>query len=245
MNKDNPVHLSVVIPIYNEIENIEILTKEVQQSCAAVDNLEIVMVDDCSTDNSWELLTSLSRQMPCLRPIQHCHNKGQSAAVVTGVKAAKHNIIATLDGDGQNDPKNIPEMVSTLIKNVDSPVLIAGHRTNRQDSKMKLFSSKVANRVRSSLLQDHCLDTGCGIKVFKQSDFLKLPHFKNIHRFLPAMFASIGVKTINMPVHHRARTKGVSKYGLNNRLWTGIVDMLGVMWLKKRNISVDTIEVDR
>jgi dolichol-phosphate mannosyltransferase len=228
--------LSIVIPVHDEQDCAPILIKEIAAAIPSTITYEIIVVDDHSKDKTWGILTAMCAQYPNLRLLQHQTNCGQSAAVITGVKAARYDWIATLDGDGQNDPKDIPELIQTLRRQPDEqPYVIAGHRVTRKDTFIKKMSSRVANKVRGRILKDDCPDTGCGIKLFPRDLFLALPHFNHIHRFIPAMFQSLNVKTINVAVNHRQREFGRSKYGLNNRLWVGISDMLGVIWLKKRH----------
>jgi dolichol-phosphate mannosyltransferase len=166
--------------------------------------------------------------------LQHSQRSGQSAAVWTGVKAARAEWIATLDGDGQNDPADIPLLMRALEGNADLK-LIMGNRKTRKDTWLRRLSSRVANGVRSRMLRDGTPDTGCGVKVFHRATFLELPRFNHMHRFLPALFQRAGAGVISVPVRHRARTRGISKYGLHNRLWVGIVDLFGVRWLIVRN----------
>ena len=205
---------------------------------------EIVVIDDCSKDNTWQTLVTLTQRYPRLKILKHAHNAGQSAAVITGVKAAQYPWIATLDGDGQNNPADIPKLIDKLLQQTDQQqaYVIAGHRVSRQDSWLKKLSSRIANKVRGWILKDDCPDSGCGIKLFPKHPFLALPHFNHIHRFIPAMFYALGVKTINVPVQHHHREHGRSKYGLNNRLWVGISDMIGVIWLRKRPFHVTSVQ---
>lgn len=232
--------VSVVIAVYNEIENIEQLINEVNQALAnAVKDYEIIVVDDGSTDGSRQYLTELVNKHPQLRLVKHAKNYGQSVAVVSGVRAARYDWVATLDGDGQNDPADLPKLFAA-VKQVSQPVLVAGIRVKRNDSWIKRLSSKIANKIRDSLLKDDCPDSGCGIKLFPRAVFLQLPHFNHLHRFLPALFKRVEGIIINVPVNHRPRLRGQSKYGTMNRLWIGIVDMLGVMWLIRRPCPLET-----
>jgi dolichol-phosphate mannosyltransferase len=172
-----------------------------------------------------------------VRLIRHSRRSGQSAAVRTGVRFARAEWVATLDGDGQNDPADIPALVSACeaARRADpSVLLVMGHRTTRRDSWLKRVSSRVANGVRGRLLGDGTPDTGCGIKLMHRATFLELPFFDHLHRFLPALYRQQGAAVISVPVNHRPRTRGTSKYGLHNRLWVGIVDLFGVMWLGTR-----------
>jgi dolichol-phosphate mannosyltransferase len=174
-------------------------------------------------------------EMPEVRLVRHQVRSGQSAAVATGVRAARARWIATLDGDGQNDPADIPNLLEAAVQS-ESPGLrlVMGNRTTRRDTWLRRLSSRVANRVRGGLLKDGTPDTGCGIKVFDRDVFMDMPRFNHMHRFMPALFQREGYQVVSVPVNHRERTRGKSKYGLHNRLWVGIVDLFGVMWLIRR-----------
>jgi dolichol-phosphate mannosyltransferase len=173
--------------------------------------------------------------MPQVRLIRHAVRSGQSAAVATGVRAARAPWIATLDGDGQNDPADIPKLLDRASDANSSRLrLVMGNRTTRRDTWLRRMSSRVANGVRGRLLRDGTPDTGCGIKVFDRAVFLDMPRFDHMHRFMPALFQREGYEVVSVPVNHRERTRGKSKYGLHNRLWVGIVDLVGVMWLIRR-----------
>jgi dolichol-phosphate mannosyltransferase len=231
------VQISIVIPVHNEADNIIPLLKEIVNALNAAEAYEIIVVDDGSNDQTGFILTEALQEMNALRVIQHEKSCGQSTAVHTGVKAAKYPAIATLDGDGQNDPADIPNLYQLLMKEnkVTSNLwMVAGWRNKRHDSAWKLFSSKVANTVRSGLLGDKTPDTGCGLKVFFRDKFLELPYFDHMHRFLPALIIRAGGQVVSEPVNHRARLQGVSKYGTLDRLWAGITDLMGVIWLIKR-----------
>ena len=231
------MRLSVVIPMYNESENADALLQEVRSALSGHDDYEIVVVDDGSNDGTWERLLALREQMPELQPRRHRGNFGQSAAIVSGVQAARGQWIATLDGDGQNDPADIPQLISEMTRQRANKVplaLIAGQRRKRNDTWLRRLSSRIANGVRQSMLKDGCADTGCGLKVFSRDAFMALPHFDHMHRFLPALFQRAGGVVVNIPVNHRPRMRGQSKYGVWNRVWVGIVDIAGVMWLQRR-----------
>ena len=199
---------------------------------------EIVVVDDGSTDATGERLAELARATPCLRSVRHPASRGQSFAIATGVKAARGAWIATLDGDGQNDPADIPKLLALRVEGegaaASGPLLVAGYRKKRRDTWLKRVSSRVANAVRGRLLGDRTPDTGCGLKVFEREAFLALPHFDHMHRFLPALFIRAGGSVVSVEVGHRPRARGASHYGMWNRLWVGIGDMLGVWWLIRR-----------
>ncbi len=233
------VALSVIIPAHNEAENLPVLIGEVAAALAGIAH-EIVVVDDCSADTTAAVLASLA--VPGLRVIRHARQGGQSSGVVTGVRHARGEWVATIDGDGQNDPADIAVLWAELQRQADRRVVLAGWRTKRKDTVVKIISSRIANKVRSTLLGDATPDTGCGLKLFPREDFLKLPAFDHMHRFLPALFQRLGINTVSVPVRHRPRMKGRSHYGIGNRLWVGLVDMLGVMWLKRRPVDIPAKE---
>jgi len=236
------VDLSVVIPAYNEAESIPLLVDEVCNCRETVVNYEISVVDDCSSDNTLEALQSSRRQHPRLRVLHHGSRSGQSAAICSGVQAARAQLIATLDGDGQNDPVDIMNLYRAMERMQDDLLLVAGYRRQRRDTWLKRFSSRVANRVRAAILKDATPDTGCGLKVFSRATFLALPQFDHMHRFLPALVVRQGGTVLSVDVRHRPRERGKSKYGLHNRLWVGIVDLLGVWWLQRRGFRPDVTE---
>ena len=225
--------LSVVVPVHNEQENVAELVAEISHALASVCRFEMIFVDDASRDNTLASLQALQLQRPELRVLKHTRQSGQSTAVRTGVKAARAAWVVTLDGDGQNIPADIPKLLEHRAQ-LNEPTCVAGWRRDRRDTWLKRISSKVANGVRSRLLRDATPDSGCGIKLFPRDAFLDLPYFDHMHRFLPALFARQGLKTVSVVVGHRARVAGVSKYGLWNRLWVGIVDLIGVAWLQRR-----------
>jgi dolichol-phosphate mannosyltransferase len=226
--------LSVVVPVRNEGPNIAPLIAEIEAALTGVAH-EIVYVDDGSTDDTPRQLAALRGTVP-LVVRRHRTSCGQSAAVSTGVRAARGVWIATLDGDGQNDPADIPALLARGQATLGGggPVLIAGHRVNRRDTKTKQISSRVANRIRAALLKDATPDTGCGLKLFEREAFLRLPQFDHMHRFLPALFIRAGGRVESVPVNHRPRTRGTSNYGTFDRLWVGISDLVGVAWLQRR-----------
>ncbi len=237
--------LSVVVPVKNEQDNVEPLVREIAAALSGNTTFEIIYVNDGSTDATQARLESLKTEFPMLRVIRHRASCGQSRAVTTGVTAARHEWIATLDGDGQNDPSDIPALLAQL-KDATQPAnleLLAGWRARRNDTFLRRISSRVANGVRSRMLKDNTPDTGCGLKVFARESFLALPNFDHMHRFLPALVMRNGGAVISVPVNHRARERGTSKYGVHNRLWVGIVDLFGVAWLQRR-VRLPDIESD-
>jgi dolichol-phosphate mannosyltransferase len=236
---------SVVIPVKNEADNIRPLISEIRTALDGRCEYEVVYVDDGSDDATPQELLTLSHEFPRLRILRHARNCGQSTGLRTGVRAARGDWVVTLDGDGQNDPADIPKLIDQL-GDADNPAnlqLIMGHRAKRQDSWLRRLSSRVANRVRAGLLKDDTPDSGCGLKVFSRRAFLELPYFDHMHRFLPALFQRNGGAVISVRVNHRPRTRGVSKYGLHNRLWVGITDLFGVMWLLRRAKLPEVTEV--
>jgi dolichol-phosphate mannosyltransferase len=231
------MRISVVIPVCNEEENVVPLAREIQAALMSYRPFEIIFVDDGSTDRTAAMLQSAkSSGIPEIRVLQHSARSGQSAAVHTGVKAAQAEWVATLDGDGQNDPADIPALIAAQSASGPGLKLVMGNRkASRKDNWIRKVSSSVANGVRSRFLKDRTPDTGCGLKLLHRQTFLELPRFNHMHRFLPALFLNAGTEVISVPVGHRPRTRGTSKYGLNNRLWVGIVDLFGVRWLMRRN----------
>jgi dolichol-phosphate mannosyltransferase len=228
--------LAIVVPIHNEAENLRSLIDEIRDALRSISGEgEIIYVDDGSSDNSVEQLLAIKAECPELRVLAHRKCCGQSASIMTGVKAAQANVIVTLDGDGQNDPADIPTLYDALKEapNQDR-LLVAGLRTKRQDTWVKRVSSKIANKVRSGLLGDNTPDTGCGLKVFTRAAFLDMPRFDHMHRFLPALMISRGGAVTSLKVKHRPRECGRSKYGTLDRLAVGIIDLLGVLWLQRR-----------
>lgn len=234
-----PTRLSVVIPVCNEAENVATLAQEVATAMRGRLPFEIIFVDDGSTDATTAAVLDARRNgIAEIRLLKHSRRSGQSAAVHTGVRAANSEWIATLDGDGQNDPADIPKLLDALsAQPVGKLRLIVGHRTTRRDTWLRRLSSRVANGVRGRMLRDGTPDTGCGLKLFHRATFLQLPYFNHMHRFLPALFQRAGAAVKSTPVAHRPRLRGASKYGLHNRLWVGIVDLFGVMWLIRRGVA--------
>lgn len=226
--------LSVVIPAHNEDGNLPELLQEVHRALQGHIDYEIIVVDDGSTDQTGPVLTQLSQQLPMLRVVRHRHCCGQSTSLMSGVDAARGALVATLDGDGQNDPADLPRMLELLRTSAAPQTMIVGHRTRRRDSAWRRLCSRVANMVRASLLRDATPDSGCGIKLFQRESFQKFPRFDHMHRFLPALQRRAGGEVLSMPVHHRPRGSGRSHYGTLGRLLAGIVDLAGVAWLMWR-----------
>jgi dolichol-phosphate mannosyltransferase len=227
--------LSVVVPVYNERDNIPPLLAEIAAALRGRIDFEIVYVDDASKDDSLAVLQQAKATYPELRVIRHASQGGQSTAIRNGVKAARGNWIATLDGDGQNDPADIPKLIAMRDESPTAIKLFAGWRVQRKDSASKRFGSRFANAIRRRLLHDDTPDTGCGIKLFERAAFLDLPYFDHMHRYLPALMQRAGWQVKSVPVNHRPRGTGVSKYNNLNRALVGIADLRGVGWLIKRS----------
>ena len=243
--------LSVVVPVKNEAENIGPLIDEIAAALASGPVHEIVYVDDGSDDATPDRLAEAAGRHPQLRVVRHRRSCGQSAAVRSGIFAARAPLIATLDGDGQNDPADIPSLLDAYagagaglepVAAVGSVAMIAGRRAKRRDTWVRRASSRLANGTRNWMLGDHTPDSGCGLKVFSREVFLRLPYFDHMHRFLPALVRREGYRIESHDVNHRPRTRGSSKYGVFNRLWVGIVDLFGVMWLNRRFRRPEIIE---
>ncbi len=234
------VRLSIVIPVFNEADNVLPLLDEVVAAVAGLGPTEVVFVDDGSADSTTERLRPRlcggTSDLPAVRLVRHLRRSGQSAAVRTGVKAAVGSWIATLDGDGQNDPADIPSLVAAVEggSTPTGPTLIGGVRARRQDTLSKRLASRFANGLRQALLRDGAVDTGCGLKLFRREAFLELPFFGAMHRFLPALFLMHGHRVAYVTVNHRPRRQGASKYGNVRRALIGLIDLLGVFWLKCR-----------
>ena len=228
-------HLSVVVPVFNERDNVTPLIDEIVAALRGLTSFEIVYVDDCSRDDTLDVLKRLKSDVPELRVIKHNSQSGQSTAIRTGVKQAHGAWIATLDGDGQNDPADIPKLLAEREKSAADVKLFAGWRPKRKDTGSKRWASKFANAIRSRMLRDATPDTGCGIKLFEREAFLDLPYFDHMHRYLPALMQRAGWKTVSVPVNHRHRASGVSKYNNLNRALVGLRDLRGVAWLIVRS----------
>lgn len=235
---EDSMQLSIVVPVFNEEENLPSLLGELDRLLQNWKNIEVIFVDDQSIDGTVAALMRYKQGHPWLRVVRHAAQQGQSAALRSGILAAHQPLVATLDGDGQNDPADIQQLVAVYRqeKKLDSSCLVIGHRTRRKDNKWRKISSFLANAVRNRLLSDDTPDSGCGIRVFSRSDFLDLPSFDHMHRFLPVLFRNRGGTVVSVPVNHRPRLFGRSHYGTLDRLGEGIVDLIGVNWLTKRAI---------
>jgi glycosyltransferase involved in cell wall biosynthesis len=236
-----PLQVSVVVPVRNEEGNVAPLVAEITAALSGRYAFEMIYVDDGSTDNTGKVLVDLAARSDNLTVVKHVESCGQSAAVRSGVRRARGMIVATLDGDGQNDPAFIPIMVAALEKADPKVGLIQGERRGRKDTGFKRFQSRVANGVRGWLLRDGTRDTGCGLKVFRRDVYLALPYFDALHRFMPALVRREGYEVLTHPVVDRPRLTGRSNYGFFDRLWVGILDLFGVWWLIRRRRRVPSI----
>ena len=216
---------SIIIPLFNEDKNLKILVNELILVLAKYEEYEIILVDDASTDSTLNVINKINYSK--IKLLKNDYNKGQSYSIFRGVKNSLYKTIITLDGDGQNDPSDIPNLLKFYIEKKEIK-LVGGIRFNRKDNLIKIISSKIANKIRSVILRDNCKDTGCSLKVFDKEVFLSFPYFDGIHRFLPALFSGYGHKTLFINVNHRKRNYGVSKYGTLDRLFRGIRDIIKV-----------------
>ena len=231
--------LSVVVPVHNEVASLAGLLAEIRSALDGLAEYEVVCVDDASEDDTPRLLATLSAEFPLLRVVRHRARAGQSAAIVHGVRVARGAWVATLDGDGQNDPADIPRLLS-IVRDPQAPPglrLLVGERSRRLDPWIKRFAGRAANAVRARILGDATRDSGCGLKLFSRDCFLAVPHFDHMHRFLPALFLRSGWRVASVPVRHRPRRHGRSHYGVFDRLWAGLADLAGVLWLQHRPID--------
>ena len=238
------VAISVVVPVRNEAENIRPLIGEIAAALEGRWTYEIIYVNDGSTDATAERLAEAMKQRDNLRQLRHANSAGQSAAIRSGVRAARGAIIATLDGDGQNNPAFLPDLISTLERGGERLGLVAGQRVGRKDTGFKKFQSRAANAIRGTILRDGTRDTGCGLKAFRREVFLMMPYFDGLHRFLPALVRREGLEIAYVDVVDRPRRSGVSNYGFFDRLWIGILDLAGVWWLiRRKKPTPDVTEV--
>ena len=228
---DAPPQISAVVPAYNEVESLPPLLTELR---AALDSTrrswELVLVDDGSSDGTAALLLAEAARDPRLVIVRFEKNAGQSAALAAGLSRVRGDVVVTLDADLQNDPADIPTLLAALA---DADV-VSGVRAKRHDSWIRRVSSRIANATRRAVIGDSITDIGCSLKAYRREALVGLPMFVGVHRFLPALCAFRGARVVEVPVHHRPRTRGVSKYGMGNRLWRGLHDLVGVSWLKRR-----------
>lgn len=234
--------VSIVVPMHDEAANVAPLVAEVAAAFGTGPDVELILVDDASTDGTAAAALAAARNYPPLRVLQLAQRSGQSTAIWAGMQAARHTLVGILDGDRQNDPADLRHFVDlwadiAAAAGGDAPGLglLIGERTRRQDSLLRRLSSRVANGVRRRLLDDGVRDSGCGLKLLPREVFRALPYFDHMHRFMPALVRQLGLRVVPVPVRHRARPAGTSKYGIGNRLWVGLVDLAGVAWLARRN----------
>jgi len=243
MEKKENLMLSVVVPVKDEEENLETLSEEIKTALANIESWECLWVDDGSEDKTLDLIKSICRRDSRFRYVSFERNYGQSAGIIAGFKYARGQIIATIDGDGQNDPADIPKLVSIL--QTGGYDMVNGKRAKRSDSAVRRISSKIANSVRNAIIGKDVSDVGCSTRVFRRECVQDLPQFRGMHRFLPSLVKMKGYNKITeTPVNHRPRLRGTAKYGVGNRLWVGIFDLIGVLWLKKRGFTYKIAEVD-
>ena len=226
--------ISIIVPVHNESGAIINLVTEIENSLDGF-AYEIIVVDDCSRDDTLQILENAKTSHPALRVIKHQNNAGQSRAIYTGLLFARAEYIGVLDGDGQNDPADFPRMFRALMSADKNEVaMVQGMRLKRQDTKAKKYASKIANSVRQKLLNDGAIDSGCGIKIIRTSVFKSLPYFDHMHRYMAALVKQVGFGTIFIEVNHRARETGQSKYTNIGRLIAALTDLIGVIWLGTR-----------
>jgi len=230
------VGISVVVPVKDEVENVGPLVREIASAITGEPAAEIIFIDDGSSDGTADALKALKLQIPRLRVIQHSRNLGQSRGIRTGVRAARFDVIVTLDGDGQNDPADIPKLLSILRTDPDAQNIgvVSGVRAKRMDTFSRRMASRIGNSIRARLLNDGATDTGCGLKAFRRDAFLALPYFDHLHRFIITLMIREGYGVRFVPVNHRERTHGASKYTNLNRTLVSVNDLLGVRWLQRR-----------
>ncbi|MGA8898851.1 glycosyltransferase family 2 protein [Bradyrhizobium sp.] len=244
MPSSDTIAVSIVVPVRNEADNIAPLIAEITAALDTRWNYEIIYVNDGSTDATAERLKSAMKERKNLRQLRHAVSTGQSAAVRSGVRAARGAIVATLDGDGQNNPIFLPALISAIEEGGERSGLAAGQRVGRKDTGFKKIQSRIANTVRNAILRDGTRDTGCGLKAFRRDVFLALPYFDGLHRFLPALVRREGYGIVYVDVIDRPRHSGVSNYGFFDRLWIGIMDLAGVWWLiRRKKPTPDVTEV--
>ena len=235
--------LSVVVPVHDEAGNITPLIEEIRASLAGITH-EIIYVDDASRDDSATELETCAGRFPSLRVLRNARQAGQSTSVLNGVRAARYEWICTLDGDGQNDPHDIPRLVAALLEDGEA-VMAIGHRRKRRDSWLRRRASGIAKGARRLFLGDEVPDSGCGLKVLRRDTYLSLPYFDHMHRFLPTLVQQGNQRVLSVAVNHRARERGKSKYGILDRATEGLIDIIGVAWLGLRNRRTGSKELER
>lgn len=236
---------TIVVPMKNESGIVARLAQEIEEACAPIGPFEAIFVDDGSDDATPREIAEARARHPWLRQIRHAESRGQSCAVATGVRRARAPVVCTMDGDGQNPPAEAPKLVAPLLSGEDPLLgLVAGARVNRQDTGSRRWASRAANALRARILRDGSPDTGCGLKAFRRDDFLRLPYFDHMHRYLPSLFIREGWRVETVPVSHRAREQGVTKYTNLGRALVGALDLFGVWWLMRRRRPEQASEVE-
>lgn len=234
-----PEPISIIVPVFDEAENVLPMAREVTTAFASVPNdWELVFVDDGSRDATWAQITEVARANPRVRGVRHTCNAGQSAALWTGIQSTTRPLLATLDGDLQNDPADLPR----LLRELETCDFACGWRQNRQDTFVRRVSSRLARWARGAALGAEFRDTGCALRVFKRAALEGVFGFNGLHRFLPILVAGGGFRVREIPVNHRARVAGVSKYGVWNRLGRGLHDLIGVAWYQRRRVKPVPVE---
>jgi len=235
-NHSMTIGISVVVPVKDEVENVGPLAREIAGALSGEPAAEIIFIDDGSSDGTGQALKALKPELPTLRVLQHARNLGQSRGIRSGVLAARFDTIVTLDGDGQNDPADIPKLLALLRSTpaADNVGVVSGVRAKREDAFSRRLASRIGNGIRAWLLQDGAADTGCGLKVFRRDAFLALPYFDHIHRYIITLMLREGYAVRFVEVNHRPRTRGTSKYTNFNRMLVSVNDLLGVRWLQRR-----------
>jgi glycosyltransferase involved in cell wall biosynthesis len=228
-----PPDISIIIPAKDEAENLPILIDEIAQALTGR-QFEVIVIDDGSSDGTGDAMKALSQSMPWLRCIRHEQACGQSAAVRTGMLNAHGRLIGTIDGDGENDPAYLPQLIDALVEAGPQTGMAAGQRLKRKASTFKRIASKIANKVRGGLLKDGTRDSGCGLKIVRNEVFVLLPYFDSWHRFMAALVIREGFAIVHVDVVDRHRRHGQSKYGIWDRFWIGLLDLVGVWWLRRR-----------
>jgi dolichol-phosphate mannosyltransferase len=244
LSRDSPItspasptsepRFAVLVAVFNEADNVATVTEEILQAASPLGAFELIYVDDGSTDATADRLRALRDRNPSIRVLHHDRRCGKTAALVTGVTAARASWVVTMDGDGQDDARDVPRLLEAAWSAGEPAPLVAGIRTRRRDSWSRRFATRFANGLRQALLHDNCPDTACGLKAFRRDVFLRLPMFEGMHRFLPALFQTYGRPLVCCPVTHRPRLSGVSKYTNFGRAVVGVSDLIGVMWLQRR-----------
>jgi glycosyltransferase involved in cell wall biosynthesis len=231
--------ISLVVPFFNEGDNLELLVEEIREALDATDSpYELLLVDDASDDGGPEVASRLAAADPRIHVVRHRRNLGQSAALVSGFDRARGKIVVTLDSDLQNDPADIPRLLAEL----DRCDVVCGVRVERRDNRLRQISSRIANAARNWMTRESITDVGCSLRAFRVEYLVHLPAFNGMHRFLPTLLRQNGARVKEVEVHHRPRRHGESKYGINNRLWRGIVDLFGVRWLQARWIDWQAVD---